>query len=659
MKRLDLHIHTIASALDEEFEYDSEVLRQHILMNRLDIIAITNHNLFDSRNYKEICAEFPGLLILPGVEVSVENYHILVIANPQKLDTFQTACSELEDIGPEGQGVELSVFIELFGDGSYLVLPHYKKRPSIPSADLKRISPVLTALEVSSQKKWVNENKRTTKPIVMFSDIRCCEKKGYSVAKYTYAAIEEASFSALQLAFEDPSKFFITDKPDSFELSPGLYASTGLNVILGGRSTGKTYLLDGINESCDSEDVVYVEQFGIVKKADSHIFKEMLSQEATQIKDAYYKPLETVFNVVGKLQKRTEAYKDVKDYLADLMNYAETQSREDEFSKCPIYSSGTLGIETAKKEKEVVEAIIVLLENKTLSKEIKQIIGYAPLIELLRVGMLSYRKKEIRCRCIEKTNAITKEIRDHLADESRRPRCPQSPLLTVAKRNAYIQRLAILRSKTKKDKIIHEERIGKFRQISMRSQYKDATALKTAIKTTSSFANYQKMQNIDFIEQLLAAEGEPNLTRSLFAVDVTLKNERGEDVSGGQKAEYLFFRALYQAANHDIVLIDEPESSFDNPFLNTLIATELKRIAKKATVFISTHNNVLGVSIKPDGIIYTDVNEGVHRIFSGNATSKCLTSTTGEQVSRGAVLLDLMEAGENAYGERRPFYEID
>lgn len=92
--------------------------------------------------------------------------------------------------------------------------------------------------------------------------------------------------------------------------------------------------------------------------------------------------------------------------------------------------------------------------------------------------------------------------------------------------------------------------------------------------------------------------------------------------------------------------------------MNKSIATELKKISRRATVFIATHNNVLGVSIKPDGIVYTSIENGRHRIYSGDASSKKLKTADGAYVDKADVLLELMEAGEEAYKGRKPYYGL-
>lgn len=54
-----------------------------------------------------------------------------------------------------------------------------------------------------------------------------------------------------------------------------------------------------------------------------------------------------------------------------------------------------------------------------------------------------------------------------------------------------------------------------------------------------------------------------------------------------------------------MLLIDEPESSFDNMFLNQEVNERIKEISQKIPVFLVTHNNSIGESIKPDYYMYT------------------------------------------------------
>ncbi len=47
MKKIDLHIHTKTSPLDENtFEFNIDILKKYVCDLSIDAIAITNHNLF-------------------------------------------------------------------------------------------------------------------------------------------------------------------------------------------------------------------------------------------------------------------------------------------------------------------------------------------------------------------------------------------------------------------------------------------------------------------------------------------------------------------------------------------------------------------------------------------------------------------------------------
>lgn len=659
VKRIDLHVHTIPSPLDREFEFGLDVLLERVKLNRLDAIALTNHNLFDMDNYREVQKALPSnVCVLPGIEVSIENYHALVIADPDQVDSFAQACSKVPIVQPDDDGMSDEEFLALFGDGSYLVIPHYKKRPAISSSSLAKLGDVTTALEVSSDKKWYAENKSSDKPIVLFSDFRCEKDSKALWGRYTYANMGEVTFDSLRLVFRDKAKFSITEREGHIELAPDLFASSSLNVVVGERSSGKTYLLDRINESCDPDDVVYVRQFDIVKNAEEKTFEEKLNAEEASIKADYYEPMTVVSSAVMDLPSRETTLKDIKDYRDGLIQYADSVARDDEYSKCPIYSAGNIAVESSRPEEEVVKAVIALLKDNPLSVEIEEIVGRTALISLLRVAITRYKAKALRCKCIALANKITTRVKKSLATESSRPACPISPMVEVARRKAYIGRLASLRGATKNETIVSTRQIGKFKRSVKRIPYRDATALKAALDTNASLAGALQLEDTEFVERVLAAQGVSDISKAFFDMTVNLENERGEEVSGGQKAEYLFFRALDRAATHDIVLIDEPESSFDNPFLNELIASELKRLSAKSTVFIATHNNVLGVSIKPDGIVFTKYEDGVHRVYACDSTDALMRSPDGRTVKRSEVLLQLMEAGNEAYKERRPYYGL-
>ncbi|SUP52675.1 Uncharacterised protein [Weissella viridescens] len=67
-------------------------------------------------------------------------------------------------------------------------------------------------------------------------------------------------------------------------------------------------------------------------------------------------------------------------------------------------------------------------------------------------------------------------------------------------------------------------------------------------------------------------------------VEYELLNQNKQMASGGERAEYALLNRLEDAHNYELVLIDEPEASFDNPFLTNQLLPMINQISQHATV---------------------------------------------------------------------------
>ena len=148
-----------------------------------------------------------------------------------------------------------------------------------------------------------------------------------------------------------------------------------------------------------------------------------------------------------------------------------------------------------------------------------------------------------------------------------------------------------------------------------------------------------------------------------FSIERNVKTVDGFSLSGGQKAEFVLLSELADYRSYDMILIDEMESSFDNPFLNSEINSTIKEMSKNAIVFISTHNNNLGVSLNPDYYIYHQIvlddksKQILDKKYYGSSSATELTNKDGKSIPLSNVLITTMEANENAYKERKNKYE--
>lgn len=71
MKKIDFHIHTVSTIKDNDFVFDIKHLQSYVKEKKIDAIAITNHNLFDLNQFREIESALAGTLVFPGIELDV------------------------------------------------------------------------------------------------------------------------------------------------------------------------------------------------------------------------------------------------------------------------------------------------------------------------------------------------------------------------------------------------------------------------------------------------------------------------------------------------------------------------------------------------------------------------------------------------------------
>ena len=114
MKKIDLHIHTKKSISDKDFEFDIQKLNEYINIAKLDAIAITNHNMFDANQFDMIKSHV-GIKVFPGVEVDLENGHVLLITDEEKEKELELKCNQLSNyITNQGDTLNFKDFNNIF-----------------------------------------------------------------------------------------------------------------------------------------------------------------------------------------------------------------------------------------------------------------------------------------------------------------------------------------------------------------------------------------------------------------------------------------------------------------------------------------------------------------------------------------------------------------
>src|SRR5690348_565927 len=116
LKKIDLHIHTIPTFSDAPFTFSLEAFKRYVTEARLDAVAVTNHDLFNGAQFKQI-RQFLGIDVFPGIEVNVEKGHVLIITDDSDLPDFEAKADKVSKrITKIGDTMSLSELRSIFDD---------------------------------------------------------------------------------------------------------------------------------------------------------------------------------------------------------------------------------------------------------------------------------------------------------------------------------------------------------------------------------------------------------------------------------------------------------------------------------------------------------------------------------------------------------------
>lgn len=581
MKRCDLHIHTVPSVSDSVFTYDKDVLLDYVEKTELDVIAITNHNLFDYSQFQEIKNSLPQIVVLPGIEVDLDNGHILVIANNDDgtLFDFNAKCEEVKNlIKTKDDDISYDTFIRIFGDLSrYLLIPHYEKEPKLHKDVISKLGRNIIAGEVSSVKKFIYMEKEESELTpVYFSDFRI--EKGVTPDRYpvshTFIDIDQVNINTLKLCLMDKTKVSLTSEKGVklFQIFPnGQMLSTGLNIMFGKRSTGKTYTLNAI-ASRFSNKAKYIRQFELLNtsSSDSDQFENDLKVRQENSAEEFLHEFSIIVTDMLKTSSVDEDEIKLQKYIEAVMSSAQQSDINDVFSKSKLFNESNFKEINNDEIRKLVNATQTLLESQQYKPLVSKYLNDDSLKALLKELIEQYWNNNSINLYYRDVNNMIKMVKDALQLKSAAPRIPNIDLyqyfINKKKREVFSQ-VAIA---IKKNRTISTEKAGHFTISVSARPFVNATDLKSVGLKQVSLANaFSKYSHpIQYLDELKSVGIESDRIHKLFAaIDYNILNSSGLPVSGGERSEFNFLQKIKDAILCDILIIDEPESSFDNLFL--------------------------------------------------------------------------------------------
>jgi hypothetical protein len=670
MKKIDLHIHTVSTISDYHFEFDLSKLKEYVEKLEIDCIAITNHNTFDFEQFN-IINDSLGIVVFPGIEIDLEGGHLLLISDNteiSEINDFSNKCERVRKlINTKDEFISLEQFKEIFPSlDKYLLIPHYHKKPIIKPEVIEKIETSISAGEVSSYKKFKSciKDEFSLVPVI-FSDTRYfSEMKNFSTQQ-TWVDLEEITLSGIKSCLTDKQKVFLTKEEGNefFQATAeGLMLSTGLNVLLGERSTGKTVTLDKIFNT--HENIKYIKQFSLLQN-DAQKFEELLSRRHSTVSEDYLKEFKKVVDNVKDIDLQ-QNINDIEKYLNSLLKFASDNEKADAYSNTKLFSENLFDVKDLLGLKKLINATITIRENT----EFKTIIDRHINLESLKSLEIDLMKEYIRIEEAnlkkESINNLITKVKDELRFRTSLTVPTDVDFYRIMIENEKMKKFVSIVENIKIEKEIDRKEIRGFKIVATTKPFANASHLKKICNRQISLVNaYDKyLKPYSYLVALKKADIEDTELFKYF-IDIEYKtlNKLGFPVSGGERSEFNLLHEINDALKHNMLLIDEPESSFDNIFLKNEVNALLRDISKSIPVIIVTHNSTVGASIKPHyvGCTKREIvdNKILYKTFSGFPSDKQLKSVDGETIDNFEIMLNCLEAGQDEYEKRRTeAYEI-
>ncbi len=672
MKKIDLHMHTVATISDSHFDFSLDSLKRYVLESKLDAIAITNHDVFDGSQFRTI-KESLTITVFPGIEINLDRGHILLISDGSNLEDFEAKSSMVtEKITKIGDSISVDELEEIFCDlNDYLIIPHYDKKPSVRGETLERVACFVSAGEVDSAKKFIRAIKDESKLTpVLFSDVRIRDDLTRLPTRQTFIDCGELTLGAIKICLQDKGKVSLSEA-DGNRLhqifDDGQKLSTGLNVILGERSSGKTYTLNRINDS--NENVKYIKQFSLVQQDDVSYeseFKSDVQRKRSRFIDDYLSGFKAVLDEVMNIDLQSNNL-EVEQYITTLLKSAEDADRQDAYSNMTLFDETVFPTSQDDVLKELVGSVRQVIENMEYRTIIEKHLELASLrklacelIELLWDKTLENKKKSY-------VNSLIKDIKESLKMRTSAVQVGDVDLYRVSMDTKKINKFSEIVRFLKTEAVISEENIQAFRVVANKSAFANATDIKNnvSMQTVSLVdAMSEYGDPYKYLQALMANESltQSELYKLFVKINYQILNQNGFEVSGGERSEFRLLQEIKDAQNYDILLIDEPESSFDNMFLKSDVNQIIREISESMPVVVVTHNSTVGASVGADYLLYAskELEDGnvVYKIYSGHPTDKSLVSSLdGKTIANHEIMMNSLEAGRDTYEDRRRGYE--
>ena len=676
VKKIDFHIHTVSTEKDYDFQYSSEWIENYVSKSKLDAIAITNHDLFDLRNFNFVKGDLPNCTVFPGIELSLEGGHVNIVFSEEE----KYYLSEFSDwLNNNLSGSKKSISVDEYCEnmknwenGIYIFEMGKSNSMQVP----ERFKNSCCVGGVSNQLRFQSFYKKEEGLTpVLFSDAHatdCDSEKNrnnieFLCTKNTFLQIDNCTFNEIKNTITDKTKVDINieNLRDVIDVG-GHRVSTGLNLIVGKRGTGKTYLLQEIKNCFEEKDIYEIKQFETAK-SDDYIEKQRIKQgesAASMWSDKYQHQLSAIKDFLTNYDSNNIL--EIDDYLNGVKKFAKDWVMSKSTSKYNLYTQQNFEGKPTKNIEEHLNDLKKLINSRDVWSMISDSSMKRKIfIEVYSELRLIYCKYCVTNHLQNKVNEILDTIKEYVNSKTGITPIPECRFADVVKDLQRKNEINKFMKQVIRETELKRERIHGYQiQVDL-VPFNNAEQFRSDIKTSEAVKDeiilpYQQKNYLEFLLKLSKRSFyEPErLAKYLMHLEVKLLDSEGIPASGGQAVGFALMMRLDEAKNKPVILIDEPEASLDNAYIREELINAIRELSKESMVFVVTHNSTLGTLLDPDYLIVTTKEDSTgYRVLTGEFSSKIISKEPGAPEYSYEKFVEAMEAGITTYQKKGEVYE--
>lgn len=709
--KIDIHVHTkkVKSGDAETRNVSAKKFGEIIKNTDVKIIAVTNHNHFDINQYEEFVKEVgTDCQIWPGVELDVyengKRAHLIVIVNPENYNLFNDKVINLiSGESPDNFKTSISNVVETFDKLDCIYIAHYfAKKPDLGEKEIELLKTL-----VSNPKRIIKEATNSFSAGIYIShghnslygsDVHDWNDYIRISKELPELRLPVGSFKQFCLLLDKNEAMIDTllnqKVKQSLELTPFGIAELikidvyeDINIIFGSKGTGKTIILDAISNYYNSLG----HKTNVFKSNDKHldvVFDlkgNLLSVDLSDLN------IDSCYDEIEFLKDITE--EEVTSLTKYLLHYSRQETNKLS-QKLKIRNISKIDENQLERKLDEVSKILSQFDDFFKFVEgngkLKDYIGDSLLNELTDILNKIAKKlksqiedKFIDLRSICLLNRLIEIFHNEISRKTGIPMKPTKTGFVEYARNRINIQVAtrkVLFNLNIEVKPI-KKYIGSlglkgelFCQTNLKMQNGSLTnsnynPIRRGHKSPlKDFANHLNSINNHIHSNLLFEKislfSENSINHSIIDLNNLLLfyrhfvvNDKLYNPSQGESSMILLHMELLE--DKDIYLIDEPEKSLGNDYINDVIVPLLKEKALMGKkIILATHDANIAVRTLPYNSIYRLHSDNQYFTFSGNPFSnklKCLNSNKSDLVWK-EISMKTLEGGREAFGERGKIY---